>query len=297
MEKRKMKKHAYLIIAHKDDLTFRTLLKMLDDVRNDIYIHMDSKNTDYDCCKIERLLRHSGVYNVTQTSVTWGGYSLINAELILLQEATARGKYTYYHLLSGEDLPIKSQDQIHGFFKEHEGREFLHFENGIFSCQSRVKYYYFFQEKLGRTNCFSIYRLLNKTSMVLQKMLRLERSKNIKFQKGTNWFSITDNLARYVVDRKKWIKKIFRYTLCCDEVFLQTLLTESPYIDNLYHKEFDNDRHAIMRLIDWNRGNPYVFRFSDLDELCESEMLFARKFDASVDSEIIKSIEKKFSNK
>lgn len=39
-----MKKHAYLVIAHKDDLTFRTLLQMLDDVRNDIYIHMDSKN-------------------------------------------------------------------------------------------------------------------------------------------------------------------------------------------------------------------------------------------------------------
>ena len=52
-----------------------------------------------------------------------------------------------------------------------------------------------------------------------------------------------------------------------------------------------------MRLIDWNRGKPYTFRSSDYDELCESDMLFARKFDASVDSEIIKSIEKKFSDK
>ena len=35
-----MNKHAYLIIAHQCDDTYRTLLKMLDDPRNDIYIHM-----------------------------------------------------------------------------------------------------------------------------------------------------------------------------------------------------------------------------------------------------------------
>lgn len=42
------RKQAYLIIAHKDDLVFRTLLKLLDDSRNDIFIHMDLKNVNYD---------------------------------------------------------------------------------------------------------------------------------------------------------------------------------------------------------------------------------------------------------
>lgn len=36
-------KQAYLIIAHKADLAFKALLKMLDDPRNDIFIHMDKK--------------------------------------------------------------------------------------------------------------------------------------------------------------------------------------------------------------------------------------------------------------
>lgn len=36
-------KQAYLIIAHKDDLTFRTLISMLDNENNDIFIHMDKK--------------------------------------------------------------------------------------------------------------------------------------------------------------------------------------------------------------------------------------------------------------
>lgn len=285
-----MKKHAYLVIAHKDDLTFRTLLQMLDDVRNDIYIHMDSKNRYYDCSKTERLIWHSGVYHVARTSVTWGGYSQINAELTLLQEATAHGKYAYYHLLSGEDLPIKSQDQIYRFFEEHDGKEFLRFEKETFSCQNRVKYYYLFQEKLGRANRFSIYKLLNKTSLIIQKLVGVDRTKGIQFQKGTNWFSITDGFARYICDRREYVEKTFRNTVCGDEVFVQTLLHNSDFRKNLYHPQYDNSLDAIMRLIDWNRGNPYVFRETDIAEIKASPMLWARKFDCRIDSNIIMKV-------
>ena len=38
-----IKKHAYIILAHKDDYTFYSLLKMLDHEKNDIFIHMDAK--------------------------------------------------------------------------------------------------------------------------------------------------------------------------------------------------------------------------------------------------------------
>jgi len=30
--------------------------------------------------------------------------------------ALKQGKYEYLHLLSGQDLPLKDQDYIHGFF-------------------------------------------------------------------------------------------------------------------------------------------------------------------------------------
>ena len=33
-----------------------------------------------------------------------------------------------------------------------------------------------------------------------------------------------------------------------------------------------------MRLIDWRRGNPYVWRDEDYDELIHSDRIFARKF-------------------
>lgn len=38
-----MKKHAYLIIEHKDNFVLETLIELLDDSRNDIFIHIDKK--------------------------------------------------------------------------------------------------------------------------------------------------------------------------------------------------------------------------------------------------------------
>jgi len=68
-----LSKQAYLIIAHKDDLGFQTLLKMLDDQRNDIFIHMDKKNQDYEVGAVTRYIKKSVVYHVNRTCVTWGG--------------------------------------------------------------------------------------------------------------------------------------------------------------------------------------------------------------------------------
>ena len=36
---------------------------------------------------------------------------------------------------------------------------------------------------------------------------------------------------------------------------------------------------GCMRLIDWKRGNPYVWTLADKEELEQSNRLFARKFD------------------
>lgn len=47
-----------------------------------------------------------------------GGIEVVKCELDLLKYAVKNEKYGYYHLLSGHDLPIKSQDVIHKWFDE-----------------------------------------------------------------------------------------------------------------------------------------------------------------------------------
>ncbi len=285
-----MYRQAYLIIAHRYDETFKTLLRMLDCDENDIYVHMDLKNKQFDEDDCRKLIKKSSIYFTKRTSVTWGGYSQINSELILLEMATAHGKYNYYHLLSGQDLPIKSNNEIMNFFKKHQGVEFVAFDKEKFNCDDRVRYFYPLQEMVGR-NRKSFLGRISSVMTLFQKIAHLKRNAKIQFQKGPNWFSITDDLARYVIERKEWIKKAFHDTICCDEVFLQTIVINSVFADRIYqYASTENTEEAAMRLVDWERGGPYVFKNEDYSELLNSNMIFARKFDCQADSNIVNKL-------
>lgn len=72
-------KHAFLIIAHKQDYTLETLLELLDHNDNDIFIHMDAKNDLFDADYLKSILKHSKLFIVPRTKVTWGGFSQIRA--------------------------------------------------------------------------------------------------------------------------------------------------------------------------------------------------------------------------
>ena len=74
-------------------------------------------------------------------------------------------------------------------------------------------------------------------------------------------------------------------------------IVNSKYKDRLFYNKFDDNPKSIMRYIDWKRGKPYIFRNDDYNELINSEMLFARKFDASVDIDIINAIYTKLCKK
>lgn len=97
-------------------------------------------------------------------------------------------------------------------------------------------------------------------------------------------------MARYVISKEEWVKNIFYNTLCADELFLQTIVVNSDFINKLYYKEFDDNMIANMRFIDWKRGMPYVFRENDFNELINTDLLFARKFDYEIDRNIIDKI-------
>lgn len=289
-------KHAYLIIAHSNFLILEKLIRLLDDERNDIYIHIDKKASEWDISKYVGILKKSNVLFIKREKIRWGGFSQINCELELLKAAAVK-HYDYYHLLSGVDLPLKSQDYIHDFFQAHAGKEFIHFD----SCEydernnSRVKYYHFLKGVRLKPDFFltrAPVRITGYLLILLQAMLRINRIKGLELQlqKGANWFSITDSLATYIISQEELIRKLFRYSSCGDEMFLQTLVWNSRFRDRLYYKNGDNSYKAIMRYIDWSRGKPYVWRLKDYRELMESEYLFARKFDTNTDFHVVERI-------
>lgn len=65
-------RHAYLIMAHKDDMAFRALLRLLDDACNDIFVHKDAKNTARDKDDTFAGVIRAGCFAVPRANVTWG---------------------------------------------------------------------------------------------------------------------------------------------------------------------------------------------------------------------------------
>ena len=284
-----MIKHAYLILAHNQIDLLKTLVSLLDDERNDIYIHLDKKYRNE--AKIEELhhvCKHSALTLLPdRLSVHWGGKSIIDAEMRLLN-ASIKGNYAYYHLLSGVDLPLKDQDTIHRFFQQNSGKEFLDIWQLKSSTHTRFNYYTVFPEGEGNL----LPRYVNYLVKGILMLLKVRINKDVDFRYGSQWFSITHDFASYIVAQQQWVDKVFAHTSTCDEVFIPTLLYRSPYAENLYSQQDDAGyRIGNMRFIDWSRGtsvrHPYTFTIEDFPLLCQVPHMFARKFNIEQQGDLV----------
>lgn len=288
------RKHAYLIICHGEISILKKTLELLDSEYHDFYIHLDKKGKNLKRLQdgLRRTVKVGNIVFLKSKKISWGGYSLTKCELLLLKKAT-KGNYEYYHLLSGCDLPLKSSIEIYNYFHERRGTEFVQYQSKKLPnyVAPRTGYYWIPQKYLhGRTNpsTESWYKHL----IQFQKKIGINRHnpKDPPLYKGVQWFSITNDLAREVLSREDWIKNRFSFTLCSDEIFLHTVLMDSQYKDKLVQNNFKDNYRNIQRFIDWKRGHPYIFKKEDYGALTTSDFLFARKFDPSVDSEIIDMI-------
>lgn len=281
-------KHAYLIMAHNQFELLKILIKSLDFYKNDIFLHIDEKAGTIDYEQFYKCVKESKLYILNKRlNVMWGTYSQIKCEMLLLEYAF-KNDYKYYHLISGVDMPLKKQKEIYAFFEENYGKEFIHFEKEIIDKDAywRMAKFHIFT---GKNQNF-LKKIINKFFIKFQIGVDRVKKNNLKIQKGSNWFSITDKLARYIIENKKFIEKNFKYTRCTDEMFIQTIVQNSTFLKNITENNFCDNYENIMYCIDWKRGNPYEFKTEDFELLVNSNMLFARKFNWNKDKEIIEKL-------
>lgn len=58
--------HAFLILAHRCDKTLDVLLRMLDDVHNDVFVRMDAKCRGYEPDYCAQQFEHATFYSTVQ---------------------------------------------------------------------------------------------------------------------------------------------------------------------------------------------------------------------------------------
>lgn len=285
-----MKQHAYLIMAHMENEILRQLLCQLDDPRNVIFLHMDEKSPRDGSC-YEQVLRHAKLQRVPRMDVRWGAYSQVSCEVLLLQAATAYGTFAYYHLLSGDSLALQPQEAIHQFFTRHDGKEFVQFQCAELTEETleRIRYYY----PETPFNKARPVRVIKQLGLRLQRMLGVDRLKKADFrpQKGGSWVSITDGLARYILQQEPWFAQRFKHTYAPDEFFIQTIVENSSYKDAVYDQTYSDSPRSCLRYIKWSQTHfgPLPLAVADLYAMQESGCLFARKFSPK-DKELVEKI-------
>ena len=287
-------RHAYLITAHDKPEQLKLLLSLLDDAENDLYLHIDKKATAIHDGELAAIVKQASIRFVPRLDARWGSEVFIDAIVSLLCEAV-KTEHAYYHLLSGVDLPLKPQAEIRAFFLEHADKEFVAFDQK--NADPRV-----LAQRLGKYSfqrpvkpfALRIYKRTEPLWNRLQNALGVNRIKRcpVVFQKGAVWFSITHKFALYVLEQLPRYRAYFRHSVCADELWLQTILFNSPFMERRFFSGWDDELAATMRYVDWSDGgrSPKVLLSEDFESLTSSVALFARKFDSSADGAVIDRI-------
>lgn len=292
-------RHAFLIIAHNNWWQLKQLIQLLDAQNHDIYVHIDKKSKSFREEFFLRSASKSKVYFFQEYEVFWGGFSQVQVELFLFEKAYQR-QYDYYHLISGADLPLKSNWEVDAFFEKNKGKEFILYDDEKLKNDPeilrRTKYYHFLQNYRRRylqkwKNEF--FTFWERVSLVIQIVLHINRVKDLDWtiKYGSQWVSITNELVEELLKHRKKIEKVFYCTNCADELFIQTIAYNCGFKNRIYYP--DHGMQGNVRFIDWTRGqngNPYTFKNQDYHILQTNKNLFARKFSESIDKEIIQRI-------
>jgi hypothetical protein len=266
-------KHAYLIIAHNEPIILQLLISSLDDVRNDIYVHIDRK-ASFDTATLHTVKSKLCILPV-HIDARWGDYSLVEVELLLFKWAYNEGPYGYYHLLSGVDLPIKSQDYIHRFCDEHQGMEFI----GIAQHASqreldwRTQHWFIYPRDFQSKNIFK--KIIRAAFARIQSLMRYRRT-SLQVKKGSQWCSVTHNFVEYVLQKENQIFRAFNHTYCPDELFIQTLCWNSDFKKRIF--DLNDEFEGCKRYIKWENSILKPLSLHDVDDMVVSLRWFARKF-------------------
>lgn len=279
---------AYLILCHKNPEQVQMLIKKLDNKNTDFYIHIDKKAENF-------LLSNSGniflVPDKKRIDVQWATNSMIIAtfEVIHLMLDSKR-KYDYVFLISGQDFPIKSNEEIDSFLTENQGTNFIEIlpHSSEYYKRYMKRNDIFYPKCIQKPTIFA--KVLKKFYIYLSggynhtfNIFKRKNNNKLSFEFGSQWWCLTYDclvwINNYVIAHKN-ILDFFEYALTPDECIFQTLFMISPY------KEKRQDKLTYLEW-DKNKNNPRIFTKEDFSLLKRSKCFFARKFDTTIDKEIV----------
>lgn len=268
----------YLILVHRYAEQFKRLFESIYDAQNQYVVHVDKNSGSSLETEIRSfLLPYPNAELIRSEKAIWGGYSLVDAELRGMHRLLEMGEWSHFINLSGQDFPLKTQSQIVAFLNENQGTEFI-----------KV-----LDQEVDRPDTMHRIR-----EFVVEMKASLQRGtairlflENVTPYVGNQWMVVTRAFCEHVChspDVQRY-KTFYKNTLIPDEGFFQTVMMNSSRSNTIVNDD--------LRMIDWIpdgdiKLRPRTYGFSDANELTSSPHFFARKFDETVDSEVLGALER-----
>ncbi len=288
-------KHAIVITAYTDYLMLRLLCEIY---HKDflVYIHVDKMSESITDEHIQELNQIENVYAIRKYKCYWGSLNHLQALIDMSKEALKNPDVNYIHFSTGQDLPIKSNEEIKDFFEKSGNKSFLnfHFPDAHYHKPELEmwKYYYFICNDCDPREvpyCDWIKEMVDwqKKNNICKKGL----GEFTKIYKGIIWSSFTREALEYCykyIDKHPQYWEDVKYSRIREEFCFHTILFNTPYFDD---KIVRDGKHG------WKWAGSGQFLNMEYEDYIESEKkgkLFIRKVTSS-QTELINSIISKFS--
>ena len=191
--------------------------------------------------------------------------------------------YNRIHLISGSDLPLVSQDEIHRLFLNNY-KEYIDVVDAR-QFEKRLKYYHFFVKYRRNHPLIDFARRV--LLLVQLPFVNRRKKSQLKYAYGSEWCSLTYKAVKTIVEKYAEVRHEFLYTTCSDEHYKQMILLSAG--------NFEFAKEGCLRYVDFSehKPSPRTLTVDDFDAIMSSHCLFARKFDERLDSDVINLVVKK----
>lgn len=272
---------AYLVLAHRAPDDLLALLAKLKS-HGETYLHVDRDAKGFEG-HWDQLARYATL-PARRHSVSWGGFSVVEATLELIETALAKGNADYLMLVSGACLPVGDLAELAERLAQ-EGCEYVDMmpEEEAFAHrrEARLAHYRFYSKTLPRACLGAVNRLSR----------HLWTRPDFAAEFGTPHFgSMWWCLSRPCLDWAMRFRRMnprfdrrFRFSETPDESYFQTLVALSPFAGRV---------RDSLTYVDWEKGgsHPKILSREDLPRIAASGQYFARKFDWDHDRDLVLSL-------
>jgi hypothetical protein len=278
---------AYLILAHQNPEQLYRLVQALDIDESKFIIHIDAKVEISPFIKLFENYTPGRIFICPgRKNIDWGSYTMVEATMAMLHFLfQLELKVDYVHLISGQDYPVKSNEEIVNFFKNQRGKNFI---ESFTLPDSRWR-----ERGLLRIN----YKWgINEHKNIFYNDLDYKEAypplphlpEGIIPYGGSQWWSLHIDCVRFIMeefDRDSDLFQFYRYTFIPDEMLFQTLIMNSHFKDTVVN---DNSR-----FIKWSNGSwhPETIGLEHLKDLMTKRKLFARKFEYDDDKTVLNQLD------